>query len=127
MEPSSEACYVILMDTVIDIRAPEIDWSPVAQTMLVQMPDADQALIQQAVDQTYRHFDPHRLTLIEPTRDGDKPFYVLPVAGRLLAFIERAADDRIRVLDVLRAEQLDVLRDRPNREIGSQTSTAAQR
>jgi hypothetical protein len=101
------------MDTITDIRVCRVAWSPVAEQMLEQMSPADQALIQAAVDQISRHFDPHRLTLIEATRDGDKPFYVLPVASRLLAFIEHGAEDHFRVLDVMRAEQLDAWREKP--------------
>jgi len=106
------------MDTIAEIRTHKVDWSPVAETMMEQMPPADQALISEAVDQTSRHFDPHRLTLIEAQRDNERPFYVLPVEGRLLVFIEHRAEDDFRVLDVLRAEQLDAWRDKPSLRAG---------
>ena len=102
------------MDTITEVRTPRVDWSPVAETMLEQMPLSDQRAIRDSVIQTARHFDPRRLTLIEPTQDGDKPFHVLPVADRLLVFIEQDAADHFRVIDVLRAEQLNIWREKSN-------------
>ncbi|MSP03647.1 MAG: hypothetical protein EXR07_21800 [Acetobacteraceae bacterium] len=77
------------------------------------MPDADQALIRAAIDRISRQFDSRHLTLIEAKRDDDRPFWVLPVANRLLVFFEHGTEDHFRILDVLRAEQLDAWRDKP--------------
>ena len=106
------------MDTITETRAPRVDWSPVAETMMEQMPGADQAAIRAAVAAITSQFDPNRMTLIEAERKNERPFYVLPVEARLLVFIERHAEDHFRVIDALRPEQRDTWRDTsdPHRE-----------
>jgi hypothetical protein len=101
------------MNTISDLRPLRAEWSPVAETMLWQMSPADQAVIHDAIDHLTHDFDPSRLTLIEPRRDTEKPFYVLPVEQRLLVFLEQSAPGHFRILDVLTPRQLDAWRATP--------------
>ena len=101
------------MDTITDILTPTVSWSPVAEQILAQMSDADQALIRVAADQISRDFDPARMTLIEATREGETPFHVLPVDGRLLVFIEQRGENRIRITDVMPVRQLAAWQEKP--------------
>jgi hypothetical protein len=103
-----------VMDTIADLRTPEVEWSPVAETMLEQFSEGERAEIRAAVTQASRTLDSSELALIRPVRPDERPFYVLPVSERLMVFVARDDPDRLRVLDVMRPEQLDVFRDGPD-------------
>jgi hypothetical protein len=111
------------MDTIIEVRTPRVEWARVAETMLEQLSVGEQAEIRTAIDDASRHFEPSRLKLITPARSDARPFYILPISERLLAFITREDGDHLRVLDVMRREQLAAFRDDRDIAVGDGTQT----
>ena len=93
-----------------DTQTPAVAWAPVARTMMEQLTEAEQAEVRASVDEAAREFDPSRFKRITPVGQGRAPFYVVRVAPTLRVFFERT-DGRVRVLDVVDAEQLAYFRD----------------
>jgi hypothetical protein len=112
------------MDTITDPRVPQIEWTPVAETMLEQLSPEEQAEIRASIAQGPRAFDPSRLTLIEPRRPDERPFYLFPVTDQLIVFVARDAPDHLRILDVVRREQLRAFSDETD-PIGRDQTQAA--
>ena len=98
------------MDLAADTQSPTIEWTPVAQTMMEQLSAEEQAEVRSSVDRVARRFDPDRVAQVNRSRPGRPPFYVLRATPELRVFFERA-DDRVRVLDVVGAEQWAFFRD----------------
>jgi hypothetical protein len=98
------------MDMVTDTQSPTVEWAPVAQTMMEQLTEAEQAAVRRAVDQAIRRFDPGQVTTITPIRQGQRPFFAMRATPTLRVFFVRA-DEQLRVLDVVDAEQLAYFRD----------------
>jgi hypothetical protein len=98
------------MDITADSIAPTVEWAPVARTMMEQLSEAEQADVRASVDEAARRFDPSRFRQVTPTRQGQRPFFVMRVTPTLRVFFVRA-NDRLRVLDVADAEQLAYFRD----------------
>ena len=98
------------MDLAADTQSPTIEWAPVAQTMMEQLSAQEQAEVRSSVDRVARRFDPDRVAQVNRSRPGRPPFYVLRATPELRVFFERA-DDRVRVLDVVGAEQWAFFRD----------------
>ena len=105
-----ESCYIGAMDIVADTQTPTVEWAPVARTMMEQLTEAEQAEVRSSVDQAARRFDPSHVRQVTPTRHGQRPFFVMSATPTLRVFFVRA-DDRLRVLDVVDAEQLAYFRD----------------
>jgi len=114
---------MVVMDTITDIRAPRVEWAPVAETMLEQLSVGEQAEVRASVDDASRHFQPSRLKLVTPARSDACAFYILPISDHLLAFIAHDDNDHFRVLDVMRREQLDAFRDERSAVAGDRTQT----
>jgi hypothetical protein len=108
MVPGS--CYMEVMDIAAETQTPTVEWAPVARTMMEQLTEAEQAEVRSSVDQAARRFDPSRVRQVTPTRQGQRPFFVMRATPTLRVFFMRA-DDRLRVLDVVDAEQLAYFRD----------------
>ena len=100
------------MDITADTQAPTIEWAPVARTMLEQLSADEQAEVRSSVARVARRFDPNRVTQIRRSPQGQQPFFVLRVTPELRVFFERTGD-RVRVLDVIGAEQWAYFRDEP--------------
>jgi hypothetical protein len=98
------------MDITADTQAPTVEWAPVALTMMEQLSAAEQAEVRSSVEQVARGVAPIHLRPVKPTRQGQRPFFVVRVTPKLRVFIARA-DDRLRVLDVVGAEQWSYFRD----------------
>jgi len=98
------------MDITADIQTPAIEWAPVARTMMEQLSAIEQAEVRSSVDQFTRGFDPARFRKVKPLRRGQLPFFVLRATPRLQVFFVRA-EDRVRVLDVVGADELAYFRD----------------
>jgi hypothetical protein len=98
------------MDITADMQLPTIEWTPVAQTMMEQLSADEQAKIQSSIDQIARGVDPGRVTQVNRSQPGQPPFYVLRATLELRVFFERAGD-RVRILDVVGAEQWAFFRD----------------
>jgi len=96
------------MDIPADTLAPTVEWAPVARTMMEQLSEAEQAEVLASVDQAARRFDPTRFRQV--TRQGQRPFFVMRATPTLRVFFERTGD-RVRVLDVVGAEQWAYFRD----------------
>lgn len=92
------------MDIAADTQAPTIEWTAVARTMMEQLSAKEQAEIRSSVDQVARGFDPSRVAEVRRSWQGRQPFHVLRATPTLRVFFERTAD-RVRVLDVVGAEQ----------------------
>src|SRR5271166_6695586 len=98
------------MDITADAQAPMVEWAPVARTMMEQLSADEQAEVRSSVDFVARRFDPSRVKHVKPARLGQRPFFVLRATPALHVFFERT-DDRVRVLDVVGAEQWAYFRD----------------
>ena len=98
-----------VMDVIAETQTATIEWAPVARTMMEQLSDAEQAEVRSAVDRIARGFDPAQVERIAPRRQGQRPFFVLRASPALRVFFTHA-QDRVRVLDVVGADQLAYLR-----------------
>jgi len=98
-----------VMDVIADTQTATIEWAPVARTMMEQLSDAEQAEVRSSVDRIARGFDPAQVERIVPRRQGQRPFFVLRASPALTVFFTHA-QDRVRVLDVVGADQLAYLR-----------------
>jgi len=98
------------MDIAVDMAAPAVEWAPVARTMMEQLSAPEQAAVQGAIARLSQDFDASRVTAVTPVRPGQQPFFVLRATPALRVFFVRAAD-RLRVLDVVGAEELAYFRD----------------
>jgi hypothetical protein len=95
---------------VADTQTPTVEWARVAQTIMEQPSAGEQAEVRSAVDQPARGVDPPSLAQVHRSRPGLPPLYVLRATPELRVFFERAGD-RVRVLDVVGAEQWAFFRD----------------
>lgn len=75
-----------------------------------QLSAEEQAEVRSSIDQVARRFDPNDVTKVSRSQQGRQPFYVLRATPALRVFFERAGD-RVRVLDVVGAEQWAYFRD----------------
>ena len=107
-------CYMTDMDISAATLAPTVEWAPVARTMMEQLSEAEQSEVRASVDDAARRFDPSRFRQVTPTRQGQRPFFVMHATPTLRVFIERTGD-RVRVLDVVGAEQWAYSGTRPAR------------
>jgi len=98
------------MDVMADTQSPPVEWAPVARTMMEQLTEAEQAEVRASVSEATCGFDPSRFKQITPVREGQSPFYVIHATPTLRILLERTGD-RLRVLDVVDAEQLAYFRD----------------
>ena len=101
---------MMTMDIAADTQTPTVEWAPVARTMMAQLTEAEQAEVRASIDDAVRGFDPSRFKQITPVRQGQRPFFVMHATPTLQVFFERTGD-RVRVLDVVDAEQLAYFRD----------------
>ena len=97
------------MDVIAETQTATIEWAPVARTMMEQLSDAEQAEVRSSVDRVALDFDPAQVEHIAPKRLGQRPFFVLRASPALRVFFTHA-QDRVRVLDVVGADQLAYLR-----------------
>lgn len=74
-----------------------------------QLSDAEQAEVRSSIDRVVRRFDPAQVERIAPRRQGQRPCYVLRASPVLRVFFTHA-QGRVRVLDVIGADQLAYLR-----------------
>ena len=104
---------MIAKDVTAETETTVIEWVPVAQTMMEQLFDAEQAEVRSSVARIARHFDPAQVERIAPGRQGQRPFYVLRASAALRVFFT-LAQDSVRMLDVIGADQLAYLRAMPD-------------
>jgi phage-related protein len=98
------------MNIATEMQTPTVEWTPVARTMMEQLSATEQAEVRSSVDQVARGFDPIHFRQVKPVRQGQRPFFVHRVTPTLRVFFVRT-DDRLRVLDVVGAEQWAYFRD----------------
>jgi phage-related protein len=92
------------MDMTADMQMPTVEWTPVARTMMEQLSVIEQAEVRSSVDQVARGFDPSRFRQVKPVRQGQRSFFVHRATPTLRVFFVQTGD-RLRVLDVVGAEQ----------------------
>jgi hypothetical protein len=98
------------MDITANAQVPTVEWAPVARTMMEQLSAEEQAEVRSSVERIVRRFDLSLVNPVQPARQERHPFFVLRATPSLRVFFERA-NDRVRVLDVIGAEQWAYFRD----------------
>jgi hypothetical protein len=98
------------MDITTDTQTPNIEWAPVARTMMEQLSTDEQADVRSSVDRVARGFGAVNVKQVQRRRQGQRPFFVVQATPTLRVLFERM-DDHVRVLDVVSEEQLAYFRD----------------
>ncbi len=61
------------MDVIAETQGPAVEWTPVAQTMMEQLIEAEEAAVRSSVAEIIHHMAPARVRLIDSKRPGEQP------------------------------------------------------